>query len=466
MTDGNLLKTNPEASPTTSLGRRLSSKILILLALPSGFADIGLLPFAFIIPLFYAKTTGLSFAVIGSILMFTKLIDAFTDPTVGILSDRIETKYGRRKPWVAVGSVILAIGFFFIFTPSTHNGAIYFTTWVVLMYLGYTIFSVPKLAWHSEISRNYDERQRVVAYVAVVHFISTLLIVSSPILLSPITGTTEFTPEILKVMAIIVLISLPISSILAVRYVPKEERLTTKSGRLRDLPDMFLRNRPFVVFIIAFVLWNIGMGSWVGTSFIFVDSYMQKGYLFSWMLVAGYVVRLVLTPLWVRIINRTEKHKAFCFAGLGCTFFLPFTLLLHPGIQSPIPLLLLAVAVSVFDAALYILPASIIGDTADYDSYLTGLDRTATYKTALSLILKGATALGTGLGLILIDFFVFILEGPNDAGAIMGLKFVFAILPSILFVISVAIMFNFELTRKRHRTVIRVLQRRMKVDNS
>jgi len=451
---------NTKETSNAAHGRKLNAMSLCLLALPTSFTEMSILPFALIIPLFYAKTTGISLAVIGSIMMATKLIDAFTDPIMGIASDKIETKYGRRKPWVVIGSFVFALGFFLVFTPSANSGAAYFTVWAIVMYLGYTIFSVPKYAWHSEISRDYDERQRVVTFVTIGFFISSFLIMALPLILSPITGTTEFTGEVLKIIAIVVAVCLPVTSILAAKHVPKEERLSEKSGRVRDLPDIFLHNRPFQIFIVAFTFWQAGMGLWMGATYIYVDVYLKIGDKFVWVLLIGYFIRLLFTPIWLKIINRTEKHIAFCFAALGNALFVPFALFLEPGPESFIPLLFLAGMVSVFDAVLFILPPSILGDTADYDSYLTGLDRTASYKSALSLVLKGALALGSGFALILIDYFGFTPDGHNDTHAIWGLKLVIGILPVIFFVIAAVVMFFFKLTRQRHGKVIRIIEKR------
>ena len=449
-----------EKVDTSTQPARLRPKTLAVLALPSGFTDIALLPFAMVIPVFYAKTTGLSIAIIGTILLATRLFDAISDPAMGLVADRFETKYGRRKPWIVVGSIIFAISFYHVFTPTAESGAVYFAGWVAAMYLGYTIFSVPKNAWHVELSRNYDERQRVVGYATAATFIGSLFVVLVPIAMSPFTGSTEFSAEVLATIAVIVAVGLPLTTLVAVKFVPKEERLAEKRGKLKDLPSLFTRNRPFFIFIIAFAIWQVGSGVWSGVTFLYIDSYLNLGDKFVLLILIGFVARLLLVPFWMALAKRMEKHVLFCIAAFCNAAFIPFLALLGPGDQSWVPVILLTIALNIFDAALFVLPPSILGDTADYDTHLTGFDRTATYKSIVTLILKSALAIGAGSSLIVVGWFGYEIGQENSASAVWGLKFAVAILPAILFATAGAIMLSFPLTRRRHSEIVREVRER------
>lgn len=440
--------------------RRLGAGTLAMLAAPSGFTEVALIPFAIIIPVFYAKTTGLPLALIGSLLLATKLFDAVTDPLMGIISDRIETKYGRRKPWVLAGAVIFAVAFYQVFTPSSSSGAVYFAGWVTAMYLGYTVFSVPKLAWHVEIARDYDERQRVVGYATAATFIGSLLVFLIPIAMSHFTGSTDFGPQVLYTIALLVAIGLPVTTLIAIKFVPKEERLTEQRGDLKDLPSLFTRNRPFIIFILAYAIWQTASGLWSGVTYLYVDSYLHIGDKFVILILIGFVARLLLVPFWMWLAKRMEKHVLFCVANFCNALFIPLLAFLKPGGESWVPLIALTLALNVFDAALFVLPPSMLGDAADYDTYKTGFDRTATYKSIVTLVLKGALAVGTGCGLMVVGFFGYQVGEANTPEAIRGLKFVVAFLPAILFAIAGGVILFFPLTRKRHGEIIKEIHQR------
>ncbi len=65
--------------------------------------------------LFCTDFYGISAGVAGTIMMGTRLLDAFTDPIIGMMVDRTNTRFGRFRPWIIFGSLILNVTFFFLF---------------------------------------------------------------------------------------------------------------------------------------------------------------------------------------------------------------------------------------------------------------------------------------------------------------------------------------------------------------
>ena len=76
------------------------------------------LPLAVYLPPFYAGDMGLGLALVGTIFMLTRFWDVFTDPVLGILSDRFTTRWGRRRPWIVLATPILLWSAYMVFMPS------------------------------------------------------------------------------------------------------------------------------------------------------------------------------------------------------------------------------------------------------------------------------------------------------------------------------------------------------------
>ncbi|MFK8054334.1 MAG: MFS transporter, partial [Woeseiaceae bacterium] len=97
-------------------------------------------------------------ALAGSILFAVKVFDVVTDPIVGSWSDRIQSKYGRRRPFLLVGSFLSAISFAMIFTtPLFENSSLtilYICASLMLHALGYTIFNIPYISMPSEMTED------------------------------------------------------------------------------------------------------------------------------------------------------------------------------------------------------------------------------------------------------------------------------------------------------------------------
>lgn len=107
---------------------------------------------------------GISVAVAGAIMMVSKIWDAITDPLMGNISDNTRSKWGRRKPYMFFGGIILFAAFILIFMPvnrfiSNPSGK---AAYMVIMYILYntasTITQVPYCSMASDISRSFRER--------------------------------------------------------------------------------------------------------------------------------------------------------------------------------------------------------------------------------------------------------------------------------------------------------------------
>jgi len=81
-------------------------------AFPAYITAVLLFSTSAIIPAFYAKHAGLSLALIGSILALGRLVDAFTDPAIGYLSDITKSRLGSRIPWILVGFALAMVSMY------------------------------------------------------------------------------------------------------------------------------------------------------------------------------------------------------------------------------------------------------------------------------------------------------------------------------------------------------------------
>ena len=117
---------------------------------------------------FYVNIVGLSATLAGLATFVSLIFDAVSDPLVGSISDRWESKLGRRHPFMFASAIPLSVGFYFLFTPPATSNQVVIFIWLllfsILVKLGITLFSVPHLAFGSELSRDFIERSKVMAY--------------------------------------------------------------------------------------------------------------------------------------------------------------------------------------------------------------------------------------------------------------------------------------------------------------
>ena len=113
------------------------------------------------------KGLGMDPLLWGILFFIPRLVDAITDPVMGFISDNTKSRWGRRKPYIFVGSIITGISFIAMWQIYPDNSEIYNFTYFlaisVIFYLGLTIFATPYVALGYETSNDYHERTRLMA---------------------------------------------------------------------------------------------------------------------------------------------------------------------------------------------------------------------------------------------------------------------------------------------------------------
>src|SRR6185312_13300041 len=120
------------------------------------------MPLVVHLPSYYASAeVGIPLATVGAIFFLIRVLDIFIDPIAGYVSDRWRTRFGRRRPTIALGTPIFALGIWLAFVPGGQVSVAYLSACLIVMYFGYSFVLVPHLSWGSEISSDYHERSRV-----------------------------------------------------------------------------------------------------------------------------------------------------------------------------------------------------------------------------------------------------------------------------------------------------------------
>src|SRR5580698_7813168 len=117
---------------------------------------------------FYTAVLGLSGSMVGIAAAISLAADAVADPLIGSMSDNTRSRWGRRIPFMMIGTPLVALGMGLAFSPPAHASPIVLFVWLTAVSLGLrfcvSLFNVPFIALGAEISEDYAERSSVVAY--------------------------------------------------------------------------------------------------------------------------------------------------------------------------------------------------------------------------------------------------------------------------------------------------------------
>ena len=454
-----VLRNHAQDSPDVrSIDQRLPGRRL------AAFASIGVpiagagLPLAVYLPAFYATEFGLSLTLIGLVLMLGRIWDTISDPLIGAMSDRTQSRFGRRRPWIAAGGVLFAFASAALFFPPAAVGPVYLGAALFFFYLGWTMIQIPALAWSGELSARYHERTRVATYQQVTHAASLLLVLVLPTMvdqLRPGDGRLK-----IAVMGAFILVTLLPALFLTLTAFPErappvrpKQPLGFRVASTLILKDALLMRvlaSDFAVTLaqtvrgtlfVFFVAYYMGMPKWASGLFLF-----------------QFVFGVFAAPIWLRIGYRFGKHRT---AVLGELVQAAINLGLLWVTPHALPLLLgLTLAQGLAQGSGNLMLRSIVADVADKHRLDAGVDRTGLYYSVFSLSGKGATAVAAGIALPLVAWLGFDPKGTNDATTLESLKWVFALGPAVAHLISAALIRGFPLDETRHREIRAALETR------
>lgn len=117
--------------------------------------------------------------LIGIALSVSRVLDAITDPLMGNVSDNTKSRWGRRRPWIFLGAIVMSLFFAAIWLAPSNLSESGLFAWLavtsILFYLGFTIFIIPYSGLGLEMAVDYGERTRLQIYRLVPAFVAGLV---------------------------------------------------------------------------------------------------------------------------------------------------------------------------------------------------------------------------------------------------------------------------------------------------
>ncbi len=432
--------------------KRLSALTLLFYGGPAIPISMLTMPLVLYLPPFYAAEIGLSLAAVGAIFFLARAWDGFIDPIIGILSDRTRSRFGRRKPWIAIGTPFLLIATWFLCQPGPDIDRTYLLIWVFSFYLAWTMVQIPFLSWGAELSNDYRERSRIVGFREGNFMLGVLLTVSLPLLF--LSGHEPSLREILYVLVIAISIILPVSVLLALIFVPESNENMEQPVTFRAMGKILKQNKPFQrLMVITFSVW-LGIHVYnAALLMVLQHAFHFPGSMFLKLVMLQFVIGTLTTPLIVRVANRIGKHRALGLGVLGTALVLPAMMFVTPGETWQIALIFFALGFTI--SPIWILPTALIADTADYGTLRGGGRQEGLYMALYNLAVKIALAASVGIALPLLDVLGFNPTGHNGPQEIASLLAVGLGLPVIIMLPGLALLWNYPIDRRRHDIIRR-----------
>ncbi|MDX2222279.1 MAG: MFS transporter [Rhodospirillaceae bacterium] len=407
---------------------------------------------AFLLLIFMTDTLGIPAATAGLAIFIPKIWVVFADPLAGLASDRISTRWGRRRPFMLVGGGLTVVGILALFNvpdlPGPTAKAVYITAVYTLALTAFAAFSVPYLTMGSEMTSDYHERTRVMAYR--VAFMATGLIVSgyaAAIREYGGPGEAGFT-FMAFVIAAICLVTM-MTTVFSTARAPFYDRHTTAMS-LGEQVRLALANRPFLVLLAAAFLERLAEG--IGYAVLI---YFQTYVLQNSATVLGNMIFVLCLPtilsqgLWVWVTRRIGKMRTHIIVLLLYCVTVLFWLAAAP--DRVWVTYVVAFFSGLFNGAFILTALSMLTDAVTYDRLKTGLNREGAYTGVWLAAEKVAFALGTLIVGIVLSLFGYIetdaatpVTQPDSA--LTGMTIAYVAMPIFFHLLSLVFLVRFRLT--------------------
>jgi glycoside/pentoside/hexuronide:cation symporter, GPH family len=407
------------------------------------------------LPAFYAQRFGLDLGLVGTVLMICRLLNAFSDPVIGVLSDRTNTRYGQRKPWIVGGGLLLTVSILAMYMPLASAGYLYIGVGAFFLYLGNSALSTPLYAWAGSLSPYYHERTRNQTYLQTVVSLGLVSMVMIPLILQR-SGITDLNTRIaamgwsnLAALAV----GLPILAFwFKERPVPALRRHLEFGAAFKLLAT----DRVVLRVIGSDFFVSLGQGFRGALLILFIASYMRlppEAILVIPLIQYGFGV--IAGPIWARVGYRLGKNRTLIVAEIVQIVVNLSLLLLQPGQYWA--LIALTVGQGLSQGSGNLMLRAIVSDVADQERLKTGKDHSGLLFSIFNVTINVAMALSLGMALKLVHMFGFQPGTANTAHAISSLQWVIAIGPAIGHGLSALLMLSFPLTETRHAEIVRAL---------
>ena len=399
-------------------------------------------------------------ALMGIALGAGRIWDAITDPTMGIITDRTRTRFGRRRPWLLWGAVPLALTWIALWNVPSGKGAlttVYIFTVLCLFQTARTVVMVPYLALSAELTTDYHERSSVQMYRSVFQICGSML-GAYFITVARMFEDVQHGFSVAAIITAIVCVAVYVVTFLGVRENPDMQN--RKQPSFLGSFSYLYRNRPYVVLCLYFVI-TITAFSFSGGFLVYVVKYwLQKPAMIPFLLVTMRISSL----LWLPILQKMslilgKKRTTVISLTTGSVLQASAYLLL----QRDMPSLAFVWCglIGMLGATSQLFPFSLAAETVDLDELETGYRKEGVYYSFLTFLMKCDSAVAVSAMGFLLAFSGFVPNQEQTAEAIFRFRFFHAIVPGAVLLFA-ALVFGkfFNIDTETAKEVRRQLQER------
>jgi GPH family glycoside/pentoside/hexuronide:cation symporter len=400
---------------------------------------------------FYTDIFGIPVATAGTILLISRIVDALSDPVIGAIADRTESRWGKYRPWILWTAVPLAAASVLCFTtpPLSPPGKVVWAiaTTNVLMVI-YAANNIPYCALSAVMTDDATQRTNLQSWRFVCMICATFVVSSLTVNLADWFGDNSARGY----QAAMVVWGVIAAHCFLITFAFTRERVRGRSKRNTSLrQDLFglFRSVPWVALFAIAVLIHIQLQLRSGAMLYYFARFLDRKDLFGWFNGVGLAAAMIGVMLANPLAKWIGKRNAFqlCLL-LSSTLVASFVLLPRDSLWA---LFSLQVLFQLAFGPTIPLLWTMMADVADYSEWKTGRQSTA---LAFASIVFGMK-LGLGIANWLTgEWLEFVGYSPSDGqstAAIRGIVMLVSVFPAAALMMGCIVLFLYPINERLER---------------
>lgn len=420
---------------------------------------------------FYTDIVGLAPSLAGIALAISVFWDAVSDPLMGNFSDRTRSKWGRRRPYILVGGILLSLSILILFSPPSLGTQFGKFAYLLFSYLivntAMTIISVPHIALGGELTFERDGRTSIFGWRLFFSNIGMLIGMIVPAAILQSLGDENSKANIQssrlqagEIVSAVILISSMITFLVTKGRDEIPVRAVPSHPFFRSLTSV-ISNPVFLPLLLAFVIATIGrtFNSAIALYYYEYRLGLKESQVVLNILLPFFLILILSIGFWVWMSKRYGKKKPAFFGilSLGLLTVIAYPLFPYGQLRPP---LIVAVFGGIFAGSILIMD-SILTDVVDYDEWKTGKKREGLYFGVWKMGVKFSQAVGIGLTGFMLDMIGFDPSTPTQSAEVgFRLAMIFGPGVGFFFILGALIFLTFPLSDKNHIRIQKILLKR------
>ncbi len=405
---------------------------------------------------FYTNSIGMSAGIVGMVFMLSRILDGVTDVTVGVLTDKIRTKYGKARNWVLWSALPFGIATMLLFTVpdvSVTGKVIYIvvTYNLVTSILG-TLFYVPHMTLPALMTKNQTSRAQLTIINQIFSNVASLIpsMILLPAALSMGGTQTAWIKTVLPVIPIGVISMLICFAFTRERVhmaeaAPKAKKETQSYG-VKKLLSLLLGNKYWLMVLGIFIF------DALSNNFFFASSVYYCQYILHSTTAAGSLTMIYTVAVMIALflagpsVKKMSKRNIFMAGAVIKTLGLILVIVLPASVGS----FLVGRGIAGFGTGLtYATMYAFVPDTMEYGEWKTGVRLEGTLQSACSIGAKFGVGVAPGIVGILMDVAKYDgLAAEQSAEALNVIRICATWMPAIFAAVLIVLSYFYDLDKK------------------